>query len=63
MFAYLDGDFLNKAVTYMQQRGKSSDLKSAGKGAIKKRSQTTACHELAGPHDGHGMGLSAEQAL
>ncbi|MBR1148544.1 sulfatase-like hydrolase/transferase [Bradyrhizobium sp. AUGA SZCCT0431] len=30
MFAYLDGDFLNKAVTYMQQGGKSSDLKSAG---------------------------------
>jgi arylsulfatase A-like enzyme len=30
MFAYLDGDFLNKAVAYMQQGGKPNELKSAG---------------------------------
>jgi arylsulfatase A-like enzyme len=30
MFAYLDGDFLNKAVTYIQGGGKPDQLKSAG---------------------------------
>ncbi|MDM0109423.1 sulfatase-like hydrolase/transferase [Variovorax sp. J22R24] len=30
MFAYIDGDFLNKAVDYMQKGGKSSELQSAG---------------------------------
>ncbi|MDM0085742.1 sulfatase-like hydrolase/transferase [Variovorax sp. J31P179] len=30
MFAYLDGDFLNKAVDYMQKGGKPSELQSAG---------------------------------
>src|SRR5205823_15056323 len=30
MFAYIDGDFLNKAVAYMQQGGKPNELKSAG---------------------------------
>lgn len=30
MFAYLDGDFLNKAVAHLQQGGKPDQLKSAG---------------------------------
>ena len=30
MFAYLDGDFLSKAVAYLQKGGKPSDLKSTG---------------------------------
>jgi hypothetical protein len=30
MFAYIDGDFLNKAVDYMQKGGKPDQLKSAG---------------------------------
>jgi len=30
MFAYLDGDFLNKAVAYLQQGGKPDQLKSTG---------------------------------
>jgi arylsulfatase len=30
MFAYLDGDFLHKAVAYMQGGGKPSDVKNAG---------------------------------
>jgi arylsulfatase A-like enzyme len=30
MFAYLDGDYLNKAVDYIQKGGKPADIKSAG---------------------------------
>ncbi|VVN01554.1 hypothetical protein PS662_03371 [Pseudomonas fluorescens] len=30
MFAYMDGDFLNKAMEYIQQGGKQNQLKSAG---------------------------------
>jgi arylsulfatase len=30
MFAYLDGDFLNKAVDYIKKGGKPDQLKSAG---------------------------------
>jgi len=30
MFAYIDGDFLNKAVDYIQKGGKSDQLKAAG---------------------------------
>ena len=30
MFAYMDGDFLNKAMEYIQQGGKQDQLKSAG---------------------------------
>src|SRR5262245_10738041 len=30
MFAYLDGDFLNKAVDFIQKGGKPADVKSAG---------------------------------
>jgi len=30
MFAYIDGDFLNKAVDYIQKGGKPGDLKAAG---------------------------------
>jgi arylsulfatase A-like enzyme len=30
MFAYLDGDFLNKAIDYVQKGGKPADVKAAG---------------------------------
>lgn len=32
MFAYLDGDFLNKAIDFVQQGGKPADVKAAGIG-------------------------------